>query len=63
MNIMDQERPPTVGEMIEEIAEYEINNMSWAEVKGLLFEYYVGKLSAMPPEALSERYDCIFNRY
>ena len=60
---LDYEPPPTVGEMINEITEYEINNLSWAEIKTLLQEYYAGKLSGLPPEALSERYDNIFNRY
>jgi len=63
MNNDVPERPPTVGEMILEIVEYEMNNMSWADIKTVLEAYLCERLAAIPPEALSERYDSIFNRY
>jgi hypothetical protein len=57
------DRPPTIGEMVQEITEYEIENLSWGDIKGILALYYAEKLSSMPPEALQERYDSVFNRY
>ena len=56
------DRPLTIQEMIQEITEYEIDNLSWADIRGILEYYYASNLSSMPPEALSERYDSIFNR-
>ena len=58
----DYERPPTPEELILDIMEYDINNMSWGDIKTLLEEYYLDKLRSMPLEALESRYDSIFNR-
>jgi hypothetical protein len=58
----DWDRPPTVGEMIQEITEYHVNNLSWADIKSILDEYYARSLASMPPEALQDAYDSIFNR-
>lgn len=56
------ERPMTIQEMVLEITEYEVNNMAWSEIRSILDQYYAHTLASMPPEALQERYDCIFNR-
>lgn len=57
-----EERPVTIQEMVMEITDFEINNMSWGDIKGILEQYYAHTLSSLPPEALTERYDNIFNR-
>jgi len=60
--VVMEDRPPTIHEMVDEITEYHINNMSWADIKGILAEYYAYRLSQLPPEALREAYDSLFNR-
>lgn len=57
-----EERPVTITEMVQEITEFEINNLSWADIKTILEHYFAHQLSALPPEALQERYDSVFNR-
>lgn len=58
----DVERPMTIQEMVQEITEYEIENLSWGDIKTLLVQVYAHQLAALPPERLQERYDAIFNR-
>jgi len=58
----EQERPVTIQEMVMEMTEYHINNLSWADIKGILEHVYAQQYAAMPPEALQDAYDGIFNR-
>ena len=60
--INDYEPPPSYDEMIVDIVEYNINNMSWADIKQTLEEAMTHKFKQYPPEALELMHDSIFNR-
>ena len=56
------DRPPTIEEMIYEIVEYQVRNATMAEVRQILDQYFTYHLQTLPPEALQEAYDGLFNR-
>jgi len=58
----DIERPLTIQEMVTEMTEYHINHLSWADIQEILEHVYAQRYAAMPPEALQDAYDSIFNR-
>lgn len=56
------EPPPSIEEMMHDIIEYQVANMSWGDIRGVLEHYFIEELKRIPPEALQSRYDAIFNR-